>query len=113
MHTFNFINDDYNQIKVGHLSRGILFVDEKFPSTSSNVESLSGSSSSPPDFKRPREISESAFLKVEGPPAAICLGSLSNINLILAMSIISERPKFIENVRQILARECFLALPRP
>ncbi|KAL5970867.1 Calpain-5 [Taenia solium] len=98
MRTVNFNNQDYSKIKSGHLSRGILFEDEGFPNTLSNLESLVGNSLSPPEFKRPRDICETAVLKVDGPPGAICLGSLSNINTILAMSLIAERTKLLENL---------------
>ncbi|KAL5108993.1 Calpain-5 [Taenia crassiceps] len=98
MRTVNFNNEDYIKIKAGHLSRGILFEDERFPSTISNLESLVGNTLSPPEFKRPRDICETAVLKVDGPPGAICLGSLSNINAILAMSLIAERTKLLENL---------------
>uniref|UniRef100_A0A0R3VTJ8 Calpain catalytic domain-containing protein n=1 Tax=Taenia asiatica TaxID=60517 RepID=A0A0R3VTJ8_TAEAS len=97
MRTVNFNNEDYSKIKSGHLSRGILFEDERFPNTLSNLESLVGNSLSSPEFKRPRDICETAVLKVDGPPGAICLGSLSNINAVLAMSLIAERTKLLEN----------------
>lgn len=98
MSTLNFNNEDYAQIKSAHISRGILFEDENFPNTPENVDSLSGKIPSPPEFKRIKDISEEAVIKAEGPPSAICLGSLTNINLILAMSVIAERSKILENV---------------
>lgn len=98
MRIVNFNNEDYSKIKSGHLSRGILFEDERFSSTLSNLESLVGNSSSPPEFKRPRDICETAVLKADGPPGAICLGSLSNMNTILAMSLVADRTKLLENV---------------
>nr|CDS29264.1 calpain 5 [Hymenolepis microstoma] len=78
--------------------RGILFEDEIFPNTPANVESLSGENPSPPEFKRIREISENPVIKAEGPPGAICLGSLSNINFISAISMIAEKSKLLENL---------------
>lgn len=98
MGSLNFNNEDYAHIKSAHVHRGILFEDESFPNTPANVESLSGENPSPPEFKRIRDISQSAVIKAEGPPGAICPGSLSNINLILAMSVIAERSKLLENV---------------
>ncbi|CDI98218.1 calpain 5 [Echinococcus multilocularis] len=98
MRTVNFNNEEYSKIKSGHLSRGILFEDEKFSNKQSNLESLVGSRLSPPEFKRPRDTCETAVLKADGPPGAICLGSLTNINAILSMSLIAERPKLLENL---------------
>ncbi|KAM3176768.1 hypothetical protein ACTXT7_005836 [Hymenolepis weldensis] len=98
MSSLNFNNEDYAHIKAAHVHRGILFEDENFPNTSANVESISGENPSPPEFKRIRDISQSAVIKAEGPPGAICPGSLSNINLILAMSVIAERSKLLENL---------------
>ncbi|VUZ53660.1 unnamed protein product [Hymenolepis diminuta] len=98
MSSLNFNNEDYAHIKSAHVHRGILFEDEGFPNTPANIESISGENPSPPEFKRIRDISQSAVIKAEGPPGAICPGSLSNINLVLAMSVIAERSKLLENL---------------
>lgn len=98
MSSLNFNNEDYAKIKSAHINRGILFEDESFPNTPANIESLSGENPLPPEFKRIREISENPVIKAEGPPGAICLGSLSNINFISAISMIAERSKLLENL---------------
>ncbi|VDO07631.1 unnamed protein product [Rodentolepis nana] len=89
---------NYAYIKSAHINRGILFVDESFPNTPATVESLSGENPSPPEFKRIWEISEYPVIKAEGPPGAICLGSLSNVNFISAISMIAERSQLLENL---------------
>ncbi|KAM7535242.1 hypothetical protein Aperf_G00000091997 [Anoplocephala perfoliata] len=97
MRLMNFNNEDFTQIKSAHVSRGILFEDEGF-STTANVDFLAGKTPSPPEFKRVRDISDSAVLKADGPPNAICRGSISNINLILALSLVAERTKLLEGL---------------
>ncbi|VDD74167.1 unnamed protein product [Mesocestoides corti] len=96
MQPLSFKNEDYNKIKAAHLSRGIFYEDETFTNVVTSLQSLSGSIPDKPQFKRPNDISDNAVLKVDGPPGAICLGSLSNVNIVLAMSIVAERNKFLD-----------------
>lgn len=93
-----FCNEDYTRIKEDHLSRGILYIDEKFNTEAANVDCLAGGNPIEVKCVRANEISNMPTLKHDGPPEIICLGALCNTNIVLAMSVIAERQNLWETV---------------
>ncbi len=98
MQATKFNNEDFGQIKQAHLSRGILYEDESFQCNASSVQCLVGDSPTSPEFKRPNDLCENPILRQVGPPSAICRGTLSNVNIVLALSVVAERAELLEVV---------------